>query len=164
MASEENGKGLATSPSPFWEMGERYSIFGISSFMAHTWKAEVTLLGFTEDASPIFKFRGKRKLQTVENSKKLAVFKGWGLELDSDGNAYGVTGTTMRGNACFNFVGSKDFVKGFIERNQLNPNFDKSRVLAVSATESYKEEIVFPETVIPGNHAVIDRLMKKSKE
>jgi hypothetical protein len=144
-----------------FEIGEKYTVFGISSFMACNWESKITVVSFAENGNPIFKERGKRKLKTFLSIEKLAVFKGWDLALKTDSQLYGNSGTIMRGNACFNFVGSKEFVRSFIEKYQLNPEFDKSKVLAVSSTEMNTEEVVFPELAIQGRHVVIDRIMQK---
>ena len=149
-----------------YEIGKRYTVFGISSFMASTWKAEIEVNSLDENAWPIFKQRGKRKLKKfIDNNKETAVFEGWDIPLNTDSELCGKTGTIMRGNACFNFVGKPEEIKKYIDEKQLNPAFEKSRVLSVSKDEARDETVVYPELVIKGEHAVVDRLIgNKTKE
>jgi hypothetical protein len=49
--------------------------------------------------------------------------------------------------------------RAWIEAGQLNPLFDKTKVLAI---EGDKETVVYPELVREGDHAVIDRIMSEA--
>lgn len=62
---------------------------------------------------------------------------------------------TMRGNACYNFLASKDEIKNWIDTYQLNPDFEKDRILAIVGDQ---ETVVYPE-FYKGNHAVISRIL-----
>lgn len=140
-----------------FKVEEKYTIFGISSFLATTWKIEAICTGKTTEETPIFKFKGKRKEKIFNDIKECAIFLGWdiGLIADSDTNRF-------NGNACFNFIGSKDYVKNFIEKNQINPLFQKqkNRVVAVERTPlNESEKVVYPE-LDTGQHAVITRILK----
>ena len=141
-----------------FEKDKKYTVFSISSFMANTCRAEIVVVELKEGL-PIFKFRGKRKLKRFMEMKELAVFEGWDIPLRSDADNYGSNGSIMRCNACFNFIGEAGFVREYIDKHQLNPEFPKDKVLAVSGIETDKEEVVYPELAENSHHAVIDRIM-----
>lgn len=67
----------------------------------------------------------------------------------------------MRGNACYNFLGTAEQIRAWIDGGQLNPLFQKSSVLAIDPANgnNASETVVYPECVKPGDHAVIDRIM-----
>ncbi len=140
-----------------FKVEQKYTIFGISSFLATTWKIEAICTGKTTEGTPIFKFKGKRKEKIFNDLKECAIFLGWdiGLIADSDTNSF-------KGNACFNFIGSKNYVKNFIEQHQINPLFQeqKNRVVSVERTSLNEiEKVVYPE-LDTGKHAVITSILK----
>ena len=83
------------------------------------------------------------------------IIPGWG-HLQTDAVAY----HCFQGNACLNFAGTVDEVKGLIELN-INPNFtafDTVLALPVPHTQLPDHDglLVYPEH--PTNHAVIERM------
>ena len=91
-----------------------------------------------------------------------AIFEGWDRPITCDTDRYGQRSVSiMRGNACYNFMGTPEQVRAWIEAGQLNPFFETYKALAI---EGQLETVVFPEHVITGNHAVIDRLMTDNPE
>lgn len=155
-----------------FEIGKKYTIFRISG-MAITFKSEILITGTTEvEGDPIFKFRGKRKLFILRLKDRAyssapvedfegAVFLGWDQPIKCDSELFGASGTTMRGNACYNFAADPDEVRAWIETGQLNPAFDRSKVLA-TGRENNKETVVYPE-LYGGGHAVIERVLNTTR-
>ena len=155
-----------------FEVGKKYTIFTIGSMMAMTNKQEIDIKELDENGNPIFTSKGKRKRFILRLESRAyqsaplkpfcgAVFEGWDQPFTCDTDYKGslTSLSTMRGNACYNFVGTKEEIKTWIDKGQLNPNFDKTAVLAIPNNE--KEEIlVFPE-LYQGGHAVIDRIINK---
>lgn len=76
----------------------------------------------------------------------------------------------MRGNACYNFVGTVEAIRNWIDKYQINPDFDeneKTKVVAIGEPVQNKhgeetETVVYPE-LYDGGHAVIDRLLSKAE-
>jgi hypothetical protein len=141
-----------------FETGKKYTIFNIDSYMAMTHKMLITVKA-TNERGIVFIPKGKRTAYTIPYSGKKyesdidlvyshAIFAGWETPItcDTDG------GNTMRGNACYNFVGTPEAIRSWIDLKQLNPNFAKSSVIAI---EGNKETVVYPE--IECSHAVINR-------
>lgn len=159
----ENGKTLQV----IFAIGENYTIFQISSTMAITNRTELTVKSHTENGI-IFCFRGKRKLYGMPLETRHyegqplkpftgAIFKGWDQPIicDTDNTGSINAPAIMRGNACYNFIGTPAIVRDWIVKNQLNPYFDRAAVLAI---EGENETVVFSDEY-KGGHAVIDRLM-----
>ena len=99
-----------------------------------------------------------------------AIFEGWDQPIKCDTENHGSLNcpSVMRGNACYNFIGKIEDIRNWIDNNQLNLSFDKSRVVAIDPDRlnlcgDSPETVVYPELVVPGNHAVIDGLMSKTK-
>jgi len=147
----------------------KYTIVNIDSMMALTHKREIEVVDFQPNKldpaiqDVIFKPRGKRKLYVLPLKTRSyqyapivnlddAVFEGWDLPLhiDTEYNMY-------RGNACYNFVGEPSTVRVTIDAGQLNPHFDKVKVLAHPDNKG-DGVVVYPE-LYKGGHAVIDRLL-----
>lgn len=147
-----------------WKEGEQYTIVSISSAFAFTTKSEIKVRQLQSDGDPVFVFKGKRKLKAFQSNWRTntIVFKGWDIALKTDTDQqYG----TMRGNACFNFLGKPEFVKEFIDKNNLNEYFTRyDSVLAYpdgfgnSSTETAAIP-VYPE--VATTHAVILGIRKK---
>ena len=154
----------------FFKVGKEYTIFRISDFMATTCKQEILVVDI-RDTNVIYKNRGKRKLFVLPLEKRDyasaplkafdgAVFEGWDQPITCDSELFKQNGGTMRGNACYNFVGSVEAVKTWVEKNQLNPEFDVTRVVAIVDN---KEVVVFPE-LYRGGHAVIERVLEENRK
>lgn len=164
----------ATEIMNLFEVGKRYTLYKISEALAMTNKTEITVTRLLpERALVVFKARGKKnelglpvQRQNYANGPLVfytgAVFEGWDQPIQCDTERrIGV----MRGNACYNFIGTPEAIRDWIDVQQLNPHFDKSCVVAIDATKTENcgnetETVVYPELVRPGYHAVIDRLME----
>ena len=103
-----------------WQEGEKYTVIGVGSMMAMTFKHEITCKGINPiDNEPIWVAKGKRKKQLFREpiGREMLVFKGWNIPLKIDSEAEpertgtGMTSMIMCGNACFNFLGTPGFVR-----------------------------------------------------
>jgi len=154
-----------------WNIDERYTVIGISS-MAMTWKHEITVKGISPiDNEPYFVAKGKRKQQKFNEpiGRDMLVFKGWDIQLkiDDEQEPYdsetGFTHKVICGNACFNFMGSPEFVRSFINNNNINEHFARwDTILAHGNQVSGNDESaipVYPEE--PTTHAVVKRIREK---
>lgn len=153
-----------------FEVGKKYTTFRISG-MAMTGKQEFTVTGIGDEGSVLYKQRGCRKQYILKLRTRAyesaplkefdgAVFEGWDqpVTCDTDG------GRVFRGNACYNFVGLPETIKAWIDGGQLNPNFDRSRVVAVDNNwtgQDMPEIPVYPELYECGKCAPLDRMMAK---
>jgi hypothetical protein len=164
----------ATEIMNLFEVGKRYTLYKISEALAMTNKTEITVTRLLpERALVVFKARGKKnelglqiERQDYTNGPMRfyqgAIFEGWDQPIQCDTERrFGV----MRGNACYNFIGTPETIRQWIELHQLNPFFEKACVVAIDATRTdhcgnEAEIVVYPELVRPGYHAVIDRLMQ----
>tara|TARA_Y100000310_G_C20423877_1_gene688012 strand:- start:28 stop:507 length:480 start_codon:yes stop_codon:yes gene_type:complete len=152
-----------------FEVGKKYTTFEISDFMACTVKREIVIKD-QDDRGTIFALKGKRKRFYTKCDKSMAVFEGHDLDIKADSDVKGVyengtTFTSFSGNALLNFGGTVEDVKDWIENKQLNPELDKS--LIVATTNPGKdgcEFMVYPEFYREGNHVVVDRIIKKQLE
>lgn len=154
------------------KVGGKYTCFHIDSMMAMTHKAEIQVKEINPEHF-VFVARGKRKLLMKRWESRSyqsaplepidwAIFEGWDQPITCDTDRYGQGSVSiMRGNACYNFMGTPEQVRAWIEAGQLNPFFETYKALAI---EGQLETVVFPEHVITGNHAVIDRLMTDNPE
>lgn len=148
--------------------GQKYTIYKISEFMAITSKAQFTVNGFKENKQDNTRFDviitplGKRKQYLLPALTKsyqaapieefaAAVFEGVEQPFLADSE-----GTTYSGNACYNFVGEAGEIRKWIDEKQLNPYFEKEKVVAVTKDG---ERAVYPE-LYKGGHAVIDRILQ----
>lgn len=142
-----------------------YTIVTISEWMAHTVKRQVRATGIMSNGRPVFKdaTKGARKMFTLPTlfAKGTIIFdRTVDLKIDSDitsaPRASGFTSNIMRGNACFNFIGSVDEIKVTMIGN-LNPNFDQyDRVLAIPADNAFADDCEVPVfTESETSHAVI---------
>ena len=139
-----------------FEIGKKYTTFEISSFMACSVKREIVIKD-KDSRGTIFALRGKRKRYYTKCDKDVAVFEGWDLPLkaDSDGNSY-------CGNALLNFVGTIEFVRDWIENKNLNPELDKSLVVATTQpTNDEKTWMVYPEEAERRGNVVAQTILKK---
>jgi len=144
-----------------FKAGERYTIYRIDSMMAMTRRSEITVKDFDPEGNPIYSLRGKRKryllrLQSRDYASapvkpfRDAVFAGWDQPVLADTDQR--TGV-MRGNACYNFLGTPAEVRTWIDAGQLNPNFPREHALAI---EGDAERAVYPE--METTHAVMNRV------
>ena len=138
-------------------IGEKYKVFGISSFMAHTFKQEITIKSFDElKQKHIYTPIGKRKSYYLPiDSSSVVVPIGSKLKADSETGQFS-------GNALLNFVGDVEEIREIIEKENLNPYLDKSVIVAVSEDRT-KETPVYLELAKANahNHAVMRRIMEK---
>jgi len=163
MNTKKRRSKMRTTIEEVFEVGKKYTIYQISSTLAFTTVMRVTITG-THEGNPVFRPQKKRKQYILRLSSRSyasapelpftgGVFAGWEQPISADTEAqYG----TMRGNALYNFVGDAAQIRTWIEENQLNPHFERSRVVAVNEG---KETMVFTEDYREGNHAVADGIM-----
>ena len=152
------------------KIGEKYTTFDISSFMACTVKREIVIKNKI-DGKYVFALKGKRKQfylsRTERENKSLAIFEGHDLDLICDGdytivNANGTTCRSFSGNALLNFVGTVDSVKDWIENKNLNPDLDKGIIVAnEDPSKENNELMVYPEIAEVRGHAVADRILNR---
>ncbi len=159
------------------KVGEKYTIFGISEFMACTTKSEIKISQFS-DERPIFQNRGKgncmkKKQYYLNLNKDSLVFKGWDnqpFQLQEEINVdtgRGYTTSQFTGNAMLNFVGDPAKVKAFIEKENLNEDFARHDSVLVwnkegfeiKGTASVETELIFPEA--PTTSSMVDSLRNK---
>ena len=156
-----------------FEVGGKYTIYRIGAAMAMTFKSEITVKEI-EDNRIIFTKRNKCKRFIITFQAKdyqsapmkpfdAGIFHGWDQPIKCDTEQ---SNGIMRGNACYNFMGSVLEIQAWVKSGQLNPFFDKSRVLAIDPADSSvcgkDGAVVFPDEVQQGNHAVIDRIMAQA--
>ena len=149
-----------------FEVGKKYTVYSLNS-MAMTTKLEMEVTGLETD-KVIFKHKGKRKMYVFPLRSKhyssaplketeAAIFEGWDqpVTCDTDG------ARCFRGNALFNFIAEPEAIRAWIDKGQLNPNFNRSIVLSVEADNSDSgERAVYPE-LYKGGHTVMDRYITK---
>jgi hypothetical protein len=124
-----------------FEPGKKYSLFYIDDFMAMTHKTEITVLGIREN-DLVFQAKKGRKKFLLPFSKRhyqsapitymqQAVFDGWDLPFICDTEQIGNINapTISRGDANMNLVGDPDIIQICFETRQLNPYFDKTRIV-----------------------------------
>lgn len=132
--------------------GKKYTIVIIDSGLAMTHRKEITFCGKMNERDT-YKEKGKRTKYYL-NLNKGFIFEGWDIPIRVDTD----TGTTMRGNACFNFVGDPIVIKHWIDTKNLNTEARKGIVLVVDGD---KEELLYPE-LAEETHAVVGRIIKAS--
>lgn len=155
-----------------FEVGGSYTIYRIGEMMAMTVKQEITVKRFQGDDIVVYVNKGKRKefglrlkSRAYQSAPELPfmgmILKGWEQPIKCDTEK---TSGIMRGNACYNFMGKPEEIRKWIDENQLNPFFEKCRVVAIeeNVMGDAGETVVYPELVQTGRNAVIDRLMSKS--
>lgn len=156
----ESGNGLFYSESgaqPELQIGGKYTVFEISS-MAMAFSRKIIIRDEVKGRYTYSQER-KRKQYYLNLGKDTMIFEGWEqpFKLDSDMSPSG--GSIMRGNAALNFIGDPDEIRQWIEEKQLNPNFDRTRVLAYPSPDAEDGQAVqvFRDEY-RGGHAVIDRI------
>jgi len=139
-----------------FEVGKKYTTFEISDFMACTVKREIVIKD-KDERGTIFALKGKRKRFYTKCDKSTAVFEGHDLDLKADSD----TGSSPS-NALLNFVGTTEFVKDFVENNNLNEELDKDLIVAIEVPGNYDtQSMVYPELYVESNHACADTIIKK---
>ena len=149
-----------------FEVGKKYTLYRMS-FLASTVMSEIKVTELDPEGNPVYQMRNGRKRLLLKlftrqyESAPLkpfsgAVFEGWDQPIKCDSET-----TTFRGNACFNFVADPLEVRAWMESGQLNPVFEKYRVLACGR-DNNEEEMVYPE-LYEGGHAVLDRILDKKE-
>lgn len=134
--------------------GVLYTIFNMDSFMALTHRKEVIITGVLNDRYT-FKLKGKRKEFYLDLDECTAVFEGLTpFKADSEFDSF-------RGNACINIVGDLETIKEYFETRQLNPYFEKWRVLIVGEDTKTPERVLYPEIAQEQHHAVIERILSR---
>jgi len=150
-----------------FEPGKKYTTYRIDELLAMTHAMEFMVVS-VGDSCITYRERGKRKERRLllapvpyQNARPKpfsgAVFEGWGQPIicDTDKAAPVVRGSkVMRGNALYNFIGSPDQVRQWIDKGQINPNFPKQHAVAI--TSDGTEHVVYPE--IETSHAVIQKM------
>jgi len=159
-----------------FKVGGKYSLYHIDSMMAMSHKTEILVRAIEPEQGRIIfsKPRGRKRFILRLESKDYqsapmkpydgGVFEGWEQPVKCDTEQS--TGV-MRGNACYNFIGSVSGIRDWIDNYQLNPIFRKDKIVSIDPNITDicgdgPETVVYPELVQEGNHAVIDRLMAKS--
>ncbi|HSA34493.1 MAG TPA: hypothetical protein P5077_12275 [bacterium] len=152
----------------------KYTIYRIGEALAMTSCQRITVKEIRENGDIIYQPQGKRKLFILRkqwqsyvngpvNEFDGAVFEGWDTPFtsDTDQDRDGSPIRTMRGNACYNFVGPVEKIREWIETKQLNPKFRKEHVVAIGPDGN--ETVVYPDLYRSG-HAVIDRILETQKK
>jgi hypothetical protein len=162
-------------------VGQKITIFAISSMMAHTVKSEVTVTkrqapelkyGYGEKGYRlgVLKYRGKRKEYYLTLSQECLVFEGWDLPIKIDSEIPS-DGISFSGNACFNLAGDKELIREYVEKRALVPVTDtgKAKILIVPTDAQGRRiggyddgELLYPE--IDTHHAVVNRIKEKRAE
>jgi len=161
-----------------FKTGEKYTLFKIDSMLAMTHKLEIIIKDIDPESNPIFSEKGKRKKYKLRLKSRLyasapeiplkdAIFAGWDQPFTCDTDSKirtlstsGLTCQTMRGGACYNFIGTLEQIQAWIDKGQLNPHFNKAIVLAFENNEG-DGAVVYPD-LYKGGHAVIDRQLTKA--
>ena len=139
------------------EIGQKYTMFEISEFMATTIKRKFVVKEI-EGNKTIIQFEGKRKKYYLpEITEEKAIFKGWELPFiaDSDTNSF-------RGNALINLVGKEHEIKDYFLKAQLNPFFDKGLICLIDGENEQMLYLSEAEAIQSG-HATIRKIIEKSK-
>ncbi len=163
-----------------FEVGKEYTVFKLNA-MAMTVKQEIKVVGFDAEGNPIWKEpRGRKEfvLRLATRSYRTAplkefdgaIFEGWDQPIKADTDRDRPSEmrgpvccrSVMRGNACYNFMAEPLEVRAWVETGQLNPKFEKFKVVACGRGND-REEVVYPE-LYKGGHAVIERLLQNGKE
>lgn len=142
-----------------------FTVISISDWMACTTKRMVKATGLFSNGLPVFKDakKGARKLYTIPSlfNSGTMIFAGeipFKIDSEVKSTREGFGGvfetTTMRGNACYNFVGDPVVIKDYIRTKNLNETF--SKLDAVVWIEGENEVPLFPE--METSHAVVQKI------
>lgn len=153
-----------------WKINGQYTVVGISSMLAMTNKMEIKVRDIDADGNVVFVFKGKRKLKTFmdDTRTKMIVFPGWEIPLKIDSDQETPKGEYMGGymtcgNACYNFMGTPDEVRHYIDKNNLNEYFNRHDAVLAHGKKviSGSGVPVYPE--VPTTHAVVLKIREKLK-
>lgn len=151
-------------------IGEKYTLFKVSEFMANTIKLEITITGFKKVENYaqyknllliIFKQRGKRKEEGFYLKESDLYLKGWDLGIIADTD----TEKGFKGNALINLViddiiGAEEDLKEKINKSYV---FGNKAIVVYSLSKDIlgKEQILFKELAEEQRqeHAVLNRLL-----
>jgi len=141
-----------------YAIGQRLTIFEISSCMAMTVKREIQICGELNDRVT-YRVHNQRKMFYLPKFNESAlIFDGWDIPIKYDGEIQRMGKhfmlSTSRGNACLNLVGDIQLIKEWVQSKNLNENF--TRFDEVIHIDGDKETPVFPE--VPTHHAVVERI------
>lgn len=138
-----------------FQVGKKYTLYRINDF-GLTSKQEITVTRYF-DGNPVYKQRGKRKEMVLKLEAQAyyaapmkeffgAVFEDWDQPIKCDSELYyGTGGRYMHGNACYNFAAPVGVIREWIDTKQLNPNFDKSKVMSVKTDTNEAEVAVYSD-------------------
>lgn len=148
-----------------FKVGKKYTILYIDSMMAMSHSKKIVVRDITEAGIIYTAGRGRKKFilkysqktysSQAESTNKDAIFEGWEMPILCDSEQGGI----IRGNACINLMGTPKDIRSWIDTCNLNPNLDKSNILSIV---DEVETVVYPELVVTGTHAVIDRILEKN--
>ena len=140
-----------------FEVGKKYSVYFINA-MAMTSASEIIVMDKKENGMPIFKYAGKRKLFSFGSMRpcEFLIFEGFDQPIKTDMQ----TSRMWRGNACLNFCGDPEAIRGWIDQYQLNSDFNEHEKVLAHLDLNGDGVLVYPEKY-HGGHAVIDRILSK---
>lgn len=144
------------------EIGNKYTMMGVSNLMAMTFKREITITDiqkideyaqYSNIYKLIFREKGKRKPRGIFISTGMIFIKGWNTELKVDTEF-----SSFSGNALINLVGESKKCKEIIERDNAFKHTDKGRI-TYTENEFGNKKMLYPEQA-DQEHAVVRRIMK----
>lgn len=159
--------------------GMKLTVINIDGMMAMSHRKEILVksiceplrTGYQKDKLRIGTMtqRGKRKEFYLDVERGMLFFEGWDLPLkvdtDKTQSELSMTGfncSTMRGNACYNFVGDKKVIKDYLLNKQINDEVQDehlAKCLIINGND-HDGELLFPE--IETGHAVINQIKNKT--
>ena len=138
--------------------GDKLTRFTING-LAMTSKDEITVVK-TEPERIIFKYGRKKQLYAIKLpfANDNLIFKGHNLPVLTEYEH--TNGRFMLGNACFNLAGMETpKLREYIEKNNINPNFNRHGCILNITSDIENPELVYPEVDI--YHAVISQIKEK---
>ena len=143
------------------KIGEKYTMIGVGSFMAMTFKKEIKIVDIEKVESYaqysniyrlVFKQKRKRKLNGILISRDMIFLKGWDTELkvDTEFNCFS-------GNALINFIGDRKKIRETIDKENIFPHTNLGRITSAEVP-SEKKRMLYPNKA-DQEHAVVRRIM-----
>ncbi|HEY2787419.1 MAG TPA: hypothetical protein VGJ05_20860 [Fimbriiglobus sp.] len=148
--------------------GQRVTLFRIDEMLAMTSRFEFAVrsvldpqpVGYEgrKQRMAVVRQRGRRKDVYLDLAADDIVLDGWDLPFRADTEEGGV----MAGNACYNFVGEPEAIRGSIEGRAVVPVSDgaKAKIIVTRSPRtscgSDGQALLYPE--IDTHHAVVNRL------
>lgn len=140
-------------------VGNKYKVFSINA-LAMTSASELKIHENSERGVIYTEGRKRKKYRlNLDSLTDMAIFEGWDQPVKADSE----DGSMIHGNACLNFIGTPEEVRNWINEKQLNPNLNKGKIICRETADGTEKQ-VFPENYTPGEHAVIDKILKKNEE